>query len=283
MEPIFSPPEVPKRESFTKFRELPPELRITIWKFALPDARTVIVKSPYAHQKQTPASLDTALSHADEHEETWQSPTPIPALLHVNAEARYEALKHYSLSLGVGTRQPRVYVDLRRDTLFFGAAELQPSCSSLWAMTNDLDEVRRLAVVSQGAWRALRWRKFSTNSLEKLILVHEDEGLRPRCLPQLVEDGQPEVSEQPEQLEQPEQIEQPEPDFNLKLEQHASQGATDTTGSETDPEIPKNQRIQDAMDELDTLKMVLLETWEEEPVISTAVFRETVDIKDALV
>ncbi|RYC64675.1 hypothetical protein CHU98_g1547 [Xylaria longipes] len=260
MEQTSSPFQVQGATSFTKFRDLPPELRIKIWQFAVPEARTVVIKSPFTRQNHIPTSLDEALPQAHDGEETWQSTTQIPALLHVNAEARHEALKHYSLSLGVGKGQPRVYVDFDRDTIFFGGAELQPTCRSLWANTNGLNKVRRLAVVPQGAWRALRWKKVDLNSLEKLIFVHNPEEVKPGCLPQLVED------------------EQLEPELSLELERQTRQWETAMMGSQLEPDTPKKQRIQEARDEFATLKMVLLAEWEKEPTVSTAVFGKTGDM-----
>ncbi|TRX89531.1 hypothetical protein FHL15_009575 [Xylaria flabelliformis] len=245
--------------SFTKFRELPPELRIKIWEFAMPDARTIIVKSPYTRQKRLPASLDGVLPQVQDEGEAWQSPTQVPALLHVNAEARHEALKHYSLSFGVGKGQPRVYVDFDRDTIFFGVAELQPDCSSLWADTHDLDKVRRLAIVPQGAWRALRWKKVDLNSLEKLIFVHDPEEAKPGDQPQLIED------------------EQSEPELSLELERRTQQWEIAMMESYTEPDSPKKQRIEEAREEFATLKMILLAEWEKEPTVSTAIFEKAGD------
>ncbi|KAI0443943.1 hypothetical protein F4803DRAFT_289896 [Xylaria telfairii] len=241
---------------FTQFRRLPAELRIMIWQFAMPDPRTVVIKSPFTRRKHIPTSLDEALPQAQDREETWHSTTQVPALLHVNGEARYEALKHYSLSLGVGKGQPRVYVDFARDTVFFGAEELEPTCWPLWASMNDLNKVRRLAVVPQGAWRALRWKKVDLNSLEKLIFVHDSEEVNPGCLPRLVEDkpSEAELSDELEwQTQQWEIAMLPQPD-------------------------PKKQRIQEARDEFDTLKMILLVEWEKEPAVSTAVFEKAGDM-----
>ncbi|KAI0490510.1 hypothetical protein F4859DRAFT_10898 [Xylaria cf. heliscus] len=249
--------EVQGVTSFTKFRELPPELRIKIWQFAIPEPRTVVVKSPYTRQRHIPASLDDVLPQVHGNEDTWHSMTQIPSLLHVNAEARYEALKHYSLSFGVGGGQPRVYVDFDRDTVFFGSKELEPKCQSLWANMNGLDKVHRLAVVPQGAWRALRWKKVDLNSLQKLIFVHDTENARPGRLSRLIEDGQS------------------EPEMSLELERQTRQWET-IMGLEPEPEpepdSPKKQRIQEARDEFATLKMVLLAEWENEPTVSTAVF-----------
>ncbi|KAI1178485.1 hypothetical protein F4777DRAFT_97615 [Nemania sp. FL0916] len=244
--------------SFTKFGELPPELRVKIWQFAMPEARTVIIRSPHTQQTHTPTSLDDVLSQTLGDERTWQSTTQIPALLHVNAEARYEALKHYSLSLGVGKAQPRVYIDFNRDTLFFGDTELKPECSELWAETKDLNRVQRLAVVPEGAWRALRWMKVELdNSLQKLIFVHGSEKIKLGQLPHLVED------------------EQSETDTSFQgFEQHVERSEPPKPGESPDPETSKKERIEAARDECSTLKMVLSAAWKE-PAISTAVFRKS--------
>ncbi|KAI1169292.1 hypothetical protein F5B18DRAFT_17260 [Nemania serpens] len=243
--------------SFTKFMELPPELRIKIWQFAMPEARTVVIKSPHARPEHLPTSLDEVLSQTPDTEWAWQSTTQIPALLHVNNEARYEALKHYSLSLSIGKAQPRVYIDFDRDTLFLGDAELKPECSQLWAETKDLSKVRRLAVVPESAWRALRWLKVDVNSLQKLIFVHGSEKIKLGPLPQLEED------------------EQAEADLSLGLEYQMQQLETAMAVSSLEHEDTKKQRIQAARDEFNTLKMVLPAHWEKEPTISTAVFRKS--------
>ncbi|OTB11740.1 hypothetical protein K445DRAFT_26228 [Daldinia sp. EC12] len=245
--------------TFNKFNQLPPELRIKIWQYAMPDPRTVVVKSPYPGQKQTPRSLEEGISDSYSQGETWYSNTQIPALLHVNAEARYEALKHYQLSLGVGGLQPRIYVDFSRDTLFFGNSELKPECSSLWASTQGLDQVQRLAVVPEGAWRALRWKKVDLNSLERIIFVHDTEKLELGPLPQLVEDEPQDI--EAELLEgQVQRLEE------LELQQEAQENGTLD---------PMKKRMQAAREEIDTLMMVLPTQWEKEPALSTAVFRKS--------
>ncbi|KAK6954133.1 hypothetical protein Daesc_004095 [Daldinia eschscholtzii] len=245
--------------TFNKFNQLPPELRIKIWQYAMPDPRTVVVKSPYSGQKQTPRSLEEGILDSYSQGEAWYSNTQIPALLHVNAEARYEALKHYRLSLGVGGLQPRIYVDFSRDTLFFGNSELKPECSSLWASTEGLDQVQRLAVVPEGAWRVLRWKKVDLNSLERIIFVHDTEKLELGPLPQLVEDEPQDI--EAELLEgQVQRLEE------LELQQEAQENGTLD---------PMKKRMQAAREEIDTLMMVLPTQWEKEPALSTAVFRKS--------
>jgi hypothetical protein len=248
-----------KPTRFTKFKDLPTELRCIIWRCALPGPRTVVVKSPHTRQKQVPTSLDEVLPQAFDGEETWQSAAQIPALLHVNVEARIETLKHYSLSLGVGRAQPRVYVDFSRDTIFFGDAELKPECSSLWGETRDLEKIQRLAVVPEGAWRALRWKKVNLVSLQKMIFVYDTEKIKLGPLPQLVEDEHSET----------------ETSLETELEQQIQ--LLEATMEESQPTLksPVKKRMQAAREELDTLMMVLPTQWENEPAVSTAVFRKS--------
>ncbi|KAI1333673.1 hypothetical protein F5Y15DRAFT_338289 [Xylariaceae sp. FL0016] len=247
--------------TFTQFNDLPPELRIKIWQYAMPPARTVVVKSPHTRQKPTPTSLEDALPSEYDNEETWQSATQIPALLHVNAEARHEALQTYTLSLGVGKSQPRIYVDFSRDTVFFGHHELKPECSPLWAETQGLNKVQRLAVVPEGAWRVLRWKKVDLNSLEKMIFVHDTEKLKLGPLPELVEDAEPAVNPEVDAHELETQFEQIKQGNLLDAEM-------------TSKIVEMKKRMQAAREELDTLLMVLPTHWEKEPAVSTAVFKK---------
>ncbi|ORY71089.1 uncharacterized protein BCR38DRAFT_3433 [Pseudomassariella vexata] len=239
-------------QTFDRFRQLPPELRIKIWQHAMPPARTIVVKPP--RQQETPTSIDEALVQSqDDTEQTWRSNAQIPALLHVNAEARHEALKHYKLSLAVGKAQPQIYVDFIRDTLFFGTSELNPQCSDLWASTHDLDKVQRLAVIPEGAYRVLRWKKVDLNALQKMIFVSETEGMHLGSNPELVEDTpQEEVKE---------------------IVEHIEAEAQKKT-LDKDVDMPIKKRMKAAREELDTLMMVLPSHWEKEPVVVTAVFRK---------
>ncbi|KAI1305670.1 hypothetical protein F5Y03DRAFT_148933 [Xylaria venustula] len=255
------PPSTPYlrgEDTFTNFGKFPAELRIKIWQFAMPEARTVVIKSPFL-QKPAPISLDRVLPQPLDSEDTWQSTTQVPALLHVSAEARHEALKHYSLSLGVGKAQPRVYIDFNRDTLFFGDAEITPECSLLWTKTKDFEKVRRLAIVPEGAWRVLQWTKdFDLNFLQALIFVHDTETTRPGSLSRLVED----------------KLSAAKLSFRQGLDQQVQQLEATATDAQQEIDNPMKQRIEAARQELETLEMVLPVRWEKELVVSTAIFKE---------
>ena len=88
------------------FYKLPPEIRIMIWGYALPDARVYeVLDAPNAKQKTPPQS---GLMFANIHHE------PPPALASVCRESRYFVLRHYKpLTLSSTTK----YVDLSRDIL----------------------------------------------------------------------------------------------------------------------------------------------------------------------
>ena len=267
--------------TFPKFGDLPPELRIKIWQHAIPGPRTVIIESPFTKpQNRVPRSLEDALSRTydkDGLELTWRSTMEIPALLHVNAEARHEALQHYHLSLGVGPSKPRIYIDFGRDTLFFGHSEIMPECSPLWGATKDLQKVRRLAIVPEGAWRVMHWQNLGFKSLEKIIFVHQTEATRLGPHHQIVEDTHENVT-----------------DSKTNIHTDALSSSQRADGVERRPRVedpqetcaslesilakftvsPIKKRIQAAREELDILTRVLPSRWDREPAISTALFKE---------
>ncbi|RYP05191.1 hypothetical protein DL764_003971 [Monosporascus ibericus] len=266
--------------NFHMFKDLPPELRIKIWQHAMPEARTVAVESRFAiARNRGPRSLEEALSRtSDENvQDTWRSTTKIPVLLHVNAEARHEALKRYRLSLGAGKAQPRIYVDFSRDTLFFGHAELKPECAKLWASTADLQKVQRLAIVPEGAWRVMRWQNVGMSALERIIFVHEADDVELGPQPQLVEDAR-------EDLAGMETIASARAQDHLEgvaREEGLRQGeAVQESGTSLESCLarcaldPGKKRMQSAREELDTLMKVLPTRWHREPAVSTAVFRQ---------
>ncbi|RYP22332.1 hypothetical protein DL765_001684 [Monosporascus sp. GIB2] len=267
------------RLNFPMFKDLPPELRIKIWQHAMPEARTVIVESPFAvARNRAPRSLEEAfLRTSDENvQHTWRSTTKIPALLHVNSEARHEALKRYQLSLGAGKAQPRIYVDFHRDTLFFGHTELKPECAKLWASTADLRKVQRLAIVPEGAWRVMRWQNVGMDALERIIFVHEADDVELGQQPQLVEDVREDLADMETVASAREQdhLEGGEREERLRQEGDAQESGISLESCLARCALdPGKKRMQSAREELDTLMKVLPMRWHREPAVSTAVFR----------
>lgn len=90
--------------TFTYFPRLPAELRIAIWRLALPirilTVRTVPAPSPHPFGRPAFAAID-----------------PQPILLSVNKESREEALKAYVVLHD--PYSPRFYFNSERDTIFF--------------------------------------------------------------------------------------------------------------------------------------------------------------------
>lgn len=166
---------------------------------------------------------------------------------------------HYKLALGVGDHPPRIYVDFARDTLFFGNLELKPECSSLWSSTKDFEKVRRLAVVPEGAWRILRWKKAELNRLQKMTFVHDTEKLELGPTPQLVEDEAQDDNDE----QQPEEL--------PGRTSEAREGETEATALTAEDATTK--RILAAREELETLMLVLPTQWESQPAVATAVFK----------
>jgi 2EXR family len=85
-------------EAFTLFPKLATELRLKIWKLALPGPRVVVVE--YSKTTKLPFS-----------------PARIPVILQVNRESRDEALKSYTLALGFDGAAGRIFFDFSKDIL----------------------------------------------------------------------------------------------------------------------------------------------------------------------
>ncbi|KAE9380302.1 hypothetical protein N431DRAFT_395026 [Stipitochalara longipes BDJ] len=88
--------------NFPSFNKLPLELRLKIWKMTIEERRLVPIRT----------SKDRL---------GFNSPTPIPAALHVCSESREVALKTYKLSFGSRTDsfKARIFFNFDQDTLYF--------------------------------------------------------------------------------------------------------------------------------------------------------------------
>lgn len=159
-------------KTFPKFGQLPAEIRLQIWEEALPGPRAVMLKTPYP-SSQTCLAQSLKLKKAEPVDEVWGSSVRPPALLHVNSESRYVALKKYHLALGTETQAPRVYIDFEHDYVSLSRDEMDERCDALWAMTADLDKIRHLAVSYWGYDRFTRlpplWRRFG--ELQDIMMV----------------------------------------------------------------------------------------------------------------
>lgn len=106
---------------FTLFPKLPAELRLRIWRFALPGQRLVEIKPDTIVKENSSALSLLGFGYQETKIENVRSPAQIPAMLHACVESRTEMLNHYKVTFG-GRRfrgwEPRVYFDASVDILF---------------------------------------------------------------------------------------------------------------------------------------------------------------------
>lgn len=128
------------------FPMLPPEIRIKIWTFSLPDPRIVEVRcgSDSISNRGTPGGVGGVTGCL--------SSAAIPVTLRVCRESRAEALRRYKCMFGFAGRPGRVYFDSDRDVLYFGpkgTGLMGPHAQfrTVFALCEgDLARVRRIAV-----------------------------------------------------------------------------------------------------------------------------------------
>jgi hypothetical protein len=124
--------EFPREKIFTKFKDLPKEIRLLIWTFALPGPRVVYLKQ-YALAADVAmvrdiragnivgtTSLDGIKDDRGGLDSLWgfRSPTPIPALLLACHESFEVASRSYSRQFSALGAIPQTYFDFDRDILF---------------------------------------------------------------------------------------------------------------------------------------------------------------------
>jgi hypothetical protein len=139
--------------TFPKFSKLPPELRIYIWKMAMPEPQSILIYTRKRSEEIMNAAenernsldgltLQDDLSDGDEREllpgtkrrsrvpmpkrPTWQyelcASYKVPVLLQTNLEVREIAIKVYKPSFGHQLHQKPVWFDSSRDILIMGSA-----------------------------------------------------------------------------------------------------------------------------------------------------------------
>lgn len=172
-----------KESGFPLFLQLPAELRLRIYLFALPHERFVemIIERP------------DDVGHAY----SMRSPTPVPALLHVCYESRSEALKFYSLRFGgkylFSKHKPRVYFNMRTDILFLNChrssnLSLMDFLCAFDDVIGDfagMNEVTKISVCAGVAKNLARRHRYITRprpmyiprmcSLKRVICVSQDQ------------------------------------------------------------------------------------------------------------
>jgi len=114
--------------AFTIFPKLPVELRLKIWKFALPGRRIVDIRC----DKQSVLF------------EKYRSSTPIPSILHVCSESRTLASKVYELAFRTTPSSRSIYFNFSADLLVFNCKHFDLFCRVKWFM-QDAKNAKRVA------------------------------------------------------------------------------------------------------------------------------------------
>jgi hypothetical protein len=102
--------------TFTRFPELPTELRLKIWDLAASERRLVHIN----YQKESLAFGTGKKFYA----KAFISSNPPPALLHTCRESRYETLPSYTLCFSTPHSPKRTYIAFSTDTVRFASIVL---------------------------------------------------------------------------------------------------------------------------------------------------------------
>ncbi|CAG8981524.1 hypothetical protein HYALB_00003097 [Hymenoscyphus albidus] len=157
-------------DSFPLFATLPSELRLKIWRHALPGPNVL------------PIRFSKALGR-------YMTPVPLSPLLSTTSESRAVFLSEYTNLILSPVYPSSIYIDFEQDTLFFDSME----CSPRGDLALDLarspcrEKIRKVAIHSQ-LWEVLRI--FRHGGLSEigvlrglrtfaLVLVLKEEGAHP--------------------------------------------------------------------------------------------------------
>ncbi|KAK3994764.1 hypothetical protein QBC44DRAFT_39746 [Cladorrhinum sp. PSN332] len=142
-------PKAPTK--FTLFRYLPAELRQQIWEEALSGPRVLMLelpKAPFMLPYRSSRTVAGFLGHGGRN--VFACSSPPPTLLHVNAESRAVALKHYRPGLAPrGHPNPRIYVSLERDVIGLSNEVMESAEGrNLFRLTPDLRMAKHVCLAS---------------------------------------------------------------------------------------------------------------------------------------
>ena len=151
--PKQTPREPQQDRAFHFFPQLPPELRAKVWEYATVPRVVCVAYNPRTARVE--------------------SSTPIPALLHVNRESRYEALRRYK-KLFASKENPDCYTLYRPhfDTLYFprcremGYDDSLRDFATYMTSPEDLACITRLALDSVDGAEKRPWEAY-----DKAVLI----------------------------------------------------------------------------------------------------------------
>ncbi|KAH7160053.1 hypothetical protein B0J13DRAFT_119881 [Dactylonectria estremocensis] len=170
MFPVSTPPP-PDMAAFHLFCKLPTELRLKIWNHNLPQTRLVPIRCG-SNWSSSLEPIRSGLSSST----GCTSSAAIPANLHVCAESRTEALKHYRLEFGFARGPGQVFFNPDRDIMYFGprdgymAADSQFNTCMSMCDPDQLAAVRRVAINDALFWIDTTYRSMTASSLTVELL-----------------------------------------------------------------------------------------------------------------
>ena len=159
---------------FPHFSLLPPELRLIIWEFAIPDPRVI----RYSSLSYRELRLRT-------HSSIYGLEQTLPGILHASYDSRKEALKRYRLAFTIELGKP-VYFDFERDTLEFGDFDALEAFSKRNTKFNgykmEADSIRTLAITVEPRLEREHFKLICSNfgRLEELNIREKNEYWRNR-------------------------------------------------------------------------------------------------------
>ncbi|KAF8850817.1 hypothetical protein BDZ45DRAFT_696418 [Acephala macrosclerotiorum] len=117
---------IPTIKTFSKFRDLPGELRELIWGAALPDSRIIILEHKRRKLRRDHGVFDRGLTRIDRL--GFRSDAAPPSVLFVCHEAYKVANRHYkrAFSNKLGSSIPEVWFAFKTDFLYLGPEYLGP-------------------------------------------------------------------------------------------------------------------------------------------------------------
>lgn len=116
---------------FHQFPKLPAELRLRIWRFALPASRILIfIMHRYRGHPRCGQFIPAA---------------KVPVTLQINQESRAETLKYFQLAFSTNGQRWTTYVDFSTDVICFGSVTLDLTKPSVWdSVEGDIEKIQRL-------------------------------------------------------------------------------------------------------------------------------------------
>lgn len=148
--------------SFTKFSQLPPEIRCQIWRESFPGARVVELRD---------GSGQSGRLAAQKYIVPWTSPSDPPTVLHVCRESRAEALRFYEPSFSRCGFPPQIFVNFDRDIIYFGHKTRSDGILDLDGETRDFGKIQHMAIGFSGMSRLVDWQLNKLTALNDIIMV----------------------------------------------------------------------------------------------------------------